>query len=270
MQLRAERATLQHGNQDASVGKATRHAANTQATTRGRTPLTTAQPQPDAPHDPVRGRIRGAITNARRHATTAGILLWAGAGAAYAIHATRTGLPDPTRFAMLESWLIGLGCIGCPLLPLRALARRVRLQAFQAVALVFAALTILLTGLILGGALHYNTLDATFAVILPLAVAIQAVNAADAETHAQRREQASYRAAREDATAAQIDVRYAALANLDRMQAMTVDELAVIIETARGFMDDKQSDQSLTVVPMPTGGARRARAAVNGARRTSV
>ena len=53
-----------------------------------------------------------------------GLAFWGAASVALALHAYHLALPDPVRFSMVDSWLIGLGCLGCPVLALRTLGRR--------------------------------------------------------------------------------------------------------------------------------------------------
>lgn len=191
--------------------------------------------------------------------------MWGAAGTVFAVHASGLGLPDPTRFAMLDSWLIGLACVGCPLMALRDLERRINLQVFAGVTVFCVALAVLLTALILGGALRNDTVDDIFALILPLAGAIQPFNAWDGEVHARRRENVAYRSGRDDATAAQIDLRYAAMAGIDRLEAMAPDALEAHIEYACGILEAKRCEQAphrlASVVELP--GARAA--TVNGA-----
>lgn len=215
------------------------------------------QPSPPtgpAQADPARGGLVPAVDAIRRNAWVIGLGLWAAAGIVFGVHASGAALPDPTRFAMLDSWLIGLGCLGCPLLPLRALARRYNLQAFILVAVFCAALAIMQTALILSGLLHYNTLDATFALILPLAAAIQPFNAADAELHARSREAVAYRLGRQDGTAGLIDLHHAALAGMDRLEGMSPAELDAHIEIAQRILAAKLSTHApLRLVAQPRG-----------------
>lgn len=203
---------------------------------------TTALPELHAPSEPVRGRLERALNYARRHATVGGLLLWAAAGAVFAVHATGVGLPDPTRFAMLDSWLIGLGCVGCPLMAVRDLGRRINLQVFAMISVFCVALAILLTALILGGSLRDNTLDDTFALILALAGAIQLFNAYDGELHARRREVAARQAGREAALSVEVDARYRALSGLERLGQKSVDELVELAGIIDGIIQARRSD----------------------------
>jgi hypothetical protein len=209
----------------------------------------------EAPSEPARGRYDRAIDFTRRHAAAGGLALWAGAAAALAIHSTGTALPDPTRFAMLDCWLVGLGSLGCPVIALRPLGCWLKPQACMLIAAFCFAVALLLTALTLGGALRFNTLDDTFALILSLAVAIQSVNAADAELHGAGRRAAAYQAGRTDEAAEQLEVRYRAVANLDRLDAMGVGELGMLIEVASGLRNAKLCDRgALRLVPAPSGG----------------
>jgi hypothetical protein len=204
-----------------------------------------------APCDPVRGRLQRAINHSRHRARTIGLALWAAALAVFAVHTTGIGIADPTHFSMLDSWLIGLGCIGCPIMVLRDLAARINLQVFEVVAVFCTALAMLLTALILGGALHYNTLDATFALILPLAAAIQATNAYDGEVHARRREQRARRRARLEILAEQYAQSHAALAGLDRLEAMSVEDLEDLVDTAITLIAEKRGEAHILHLPSP-------------------
>lgn len=217
------------------------------------------------PTEPVRGRIDRAIHSARRHARTVGLTLWAAAGTVFALHASGTAFPDSTRFAMLDSWLIGLGCLGCPLMALRDLERRINLQVFGAVTVFCVALATLLTALILGGALRGDTVDDIFALILPLAPAIQALNATDGEVHARRREAAAHQAGREDAVAAQVDQARAALAGLSHLEEMSVGDLYMLAEVVSGLIEKKRCDQPLRLVTDDGGLPRQ----INSAARTA-
>jgi hypothetical protein len=152
---------------------------------------------------------------------------------------------------MLDAWLIGLGCVGCPLMALRDIAERINLQVFEVATVFCAALAILLTALILGGALHYNTLNATFGLILPLAPAIQAFNAYDGEVHARRREQRAYRRGRLEVFAEQYAQGHAALAGLDRLEAMSADDLEDLVDTAKALIAEKRGEAHVLHLPSP-------------------
>lgn len=207
--------------------------------------------------NPVRGRTERAVSYGRRHAWQTGLLLWAGAAAVLGIHSSGIALPDPARFAMLDAWLIGLGCLGCPILPMRSLGRWFSPQTCMMVAVFCFALALLLTALTLGGALHFKPLIATFALILPEAAGIQSINAADAECHAVRRERLAYRRGRVEALAEAIGQRQAVLAGYGQFGAMAVGDLCAVTEPADGAIDNGAPGATILQLSAAANGHRR-------------
>lgn len=212
-----------------------------------------------AQSDPVRGRIDTATDFTRRHAAAGGVALWAASCAVLAAHCSGLALTDPVRFAMLDSWLIGLGCLGCPLLALRAMGRWLTPSSCWLIAAFCFAIALLLTVLTVTGAVHFHTLDATFAVILPEAAAIQAVNAADAERRGARRAGSAYRAGREDVLTEEVDVRCRALAGLERLAGMSVGELTELGGIIDGMLETQCADHRVLRLVAPGGRARASR-----------
>lgn len=174
--------------------------------------------------------IERLLDRSPRATWSTGIALWGASAIALALHANHLALPDPVRFSMLDSWLIGLGCLGCPVLALRSLGRHLTLAACVFIGGIMFTCALLLTALILTGQMHPTPIDASFGLILPEALGIHAVNAADVELRAMRREQAAYRAGRIDALADTLDERYAALAGLEHLGQMDLPALEAIAD----------------------------------------
>lgn len=236
---------------DAAHGDATRPS-------KGDSLSAAANPEPSDPSEPVRGRIQRFKDFNRRRAAAGGLLLWGAAGAALAVHSTGLALPDPMHFALLEIWLIGLGCV----LALRSLDR-VAQPTSKTISLVCFAVALVLTVLMWGHALRFQTLDGTFAAIIPLAIGIQSAINAEAKARGERREQAVRQEGREEEAARQIDVRYAALAGLDRLERMTPAELGVVIDTAQRILGVKLAERSPRALASVSGIGE----AANGSRR---
>jgi len=206
--------------------------------------LLTAPPQADpAQGEPVRGRFARTFGYLRHRPWIAAAALWAAAATVLALHSTRLALPGAARFAMVETWLVGLGCIGaigCPILPMRGPARCLTPQTCRLIAASCFTLALVLTVLTLGGALHFNAISGVFAVILPEAAGIQAANAADCEVQTARREAFAYQRGRLESAAEREDARCAALAGLDRMEAMSVEQLEALVCLAAKLLESKR------------------------------
>lgn len=177
------------------------------------------------------------IEHGPRATWSTGLALWGAGALVLALHAYHLALPDPVRFSILDSWLIGLGCVGCPVLVLRAPGRRLTPTAFLFIGGIMFAFAVLLTALTLTGEMHPNPLDATFGLILPEALGIQAVNAADVELRAQRREAATYRSGRIDALTDTLEQRYAVVAGLDRLGKMDLPRLRALADIVAAHID---------------------------------
>jgi hypothetical protein len=191
--------------------------------------------------EPVRGRIGRTINLHRRHAWILGLALWVGATVTLAVHGTGVGLPDATRFALLDTWLIAAGCAGCPNLALRSLGKYLTPYVCGVIAAMLASAAVLLTALVIGGQMHPLPGTATFGLILLLAGALQALNAAAAETAAAGREKRAARAGRLDALASTYAQSRAALAGIDQLAAMTVAELEALAEAVETLIEVKCS-----------------------------
>jgi hypothetical protein len=170
-----------------------------------------------------------------------GAALWGGSALAFSLHAYHLALPDPVRFSMLESWAIGLGCLGCPVLALRFLGKRLTPTACLFIGAIMFAFAVLLTVLTLAGEMHPDPLDATFGLILPEALGIHAVNAADVELRAARRERAAYQdgyeVGRIDALTDTLEQRYAVVAGLDRLAEMDLPRLKALADIVATHID---------------------------------
>ena len=202
--------------------------------------VSSAGEEPAPPQSTWPGRL---IERSPRATWGAGLALWGASALALALHAYNIAFPDPTRFSMLDSWLIGLGCLGCPILAMRAAGRRLTTTACFFVSGVTFALAALLTGLTLVGEMHPKPLDATFGLILPLALAIHAFNAADVELCAQRRERAAYESGRIDALTDTLELRYAALAGVDRLDEMDLPALKTLADIVAAHITARSSEQ---------------------------
>jgi hypothetical protein len=83
-------------------------------------------------------------------------------------------------FTLGECWLIGLGCVGQPMLALHLLGTEPSPRACERVAVGSYTAAGLVTVLLACGQMHDKVLIAVFLLILPLAFAIQSGNAAQA------------------------------------------------------------------------------------------
>jgi hypothetical protein len=181
-----------------------------------------------------------------------GAALWGAGALALALHANHVALPDPVRFSMLDSWLIGLGCLGCPVLALRALGRRLTPTACLFIGGIMFAFAVMLTALILAGEMHPAPLDATFGLILPEALGIHAVNAADVELRAARREQAAYQRGRIDVLTETLEQRYAAAAGLERLEQIDLPHLRALADIVAAHIAARESEpRALHLVSQP-------------------
>ena len=107
-------------------------------------------------------------------------LLWSAAVVCLILYA-HSRILGPTDFSMVESWLIGLGCIGAPIVALRLLGRFLTPVTALCVAGMLTACAGMLTVLVVTGQIRVAPIVAIFALILPEAGAIHAVNAADSQ-----------------------------------------------------------------------------------------
>lgn len=170
-------------------------------------------------------RLERLIQASPHLAWIVGAAFWVGGILALILHAVGVALCDATTFAILDTWLIGLGCLGCPILAIRTLRRRLTPYVYMLIGAVAAACALLLTILTEIGEMHPDTLDVTFALMLLLAGGIHAVNAADTELHGARAHDEGYQAGRIDALTETLDQRYAALAGIEWIEDLSLGEL---------------------------------------------
>jgi hypothetical protein len=189
--------------------------------------VSTAGSGPQPPQSSFPERL---ITIQPRRAWLVGLTLWGSAALALALHAYGLALPDPTRFAVLECWLLSLGCLGCPILAMRAPGRHLTVYTCVLIGAVSFTIAVLLTALTLVGEMRPHAISGTFGLILPLALGLHAINAADVERRGTREHAAAYQAARIDALTDTLDARYAALAGLERLEQMELPALEALAD----------------------------------------
>jgi hypothetical protein len=158
----------------------------------------------------------------------AGLTFWGGAAVALVLHANGLALPDATRFALLECWLISLGSLCCPALAMRGLGCRVTVYACVLIGAVCFAVAVLLTALTLAGEMRPHAINGTFGLILPLALGLHAINAADVERRGTRERACAYQQGRIDALVGTLDQRYAAVAGLEHLGQMELPALEAL------------------------------------------
>ena len=183
-------------------------------------------PLPVARNQADNGNAHRASRFGRRHAPLGAlILLWGMAAIALTLRGTDNAFPDPTRFALLETWLFGVGSVGCPMLPLRALGQHLTPYICVLMAAVLASAAVVLTVLMASGQMHPRPSTGTFVVLGLVTAAIQALNAADAEKRTRRREERARRQGRLEVLAEMYEQRSSALAALDQLPALSPREL---------------------------------------------
>jgi hypothetical protein len=108
------------------------------------------------------------------------VLLWPAAFGVFIGHVTGVFLAGARGFTLTIIWLIGLGCLGAPFFGVRILGSRLSPFACRVLAAALGSVTVLLSVLFMDGEETPNTITMCFALILPMAAAIQSYNAADA------------------------------------------------------------------------------------------
>lgn len=153
------------------------------------------------------------------HSLRIGVSLWIAAIACLILYANGVMHSDPGRFTMIESWLIGLGCIGVPILPMRLLGRYLNpLTCIVASGCLFAGAAVF-TSIIISGMLPLSPIVSTFVLIIPEALAIHAANAAIVLVREQRIQREAHKMQRS---------KYSA--NLSRLKTEHGEELARLNE----------------------------------------
>lgn len=131
-------------------------------------------------HQPITGRrlaeIATGITN--RRAGSIGVVFWAVGILALVLYATNVITSD-LDFAMIDTWAIGAGCVGSPILALRLFGRTLTPYVSVLVGCCSFVAAAVLTALTAIGQMRPGALTITFSLVLFLALGTHALNSAD-------------------------------------------------------------------------------------------
>ncbi|HZP55016.1 hypothetical protein [Actinocrinis sp.] len=193
-------------------------------------------------------RARAVLISAGSLAT------WPASALLILLHARGAVIASPRAFAVAWTWLVALGCLGCPVYGLRLFGNRLSPSVARHVGILFAGVAVILTGLIATGQLHPRTTIIYASLILPMAIAIQAFNAAEVLC----REQRAYEAGRRDALADALRERTAVAEVLRRLDDATLEDLerehealGMIVDAARRDARRPGSRPDLRALPRP-------------------
>lgn len=126
------------------------------------------------------GSIQNESTGRINGIGIAALSMWPAAFLVFLGHVSHLIFGRACTFTLTIIWLIGVGCLGAPFYGVRALGRRLTPHTCRFFAGIFAGITVLLTILFIVGEERASLPDMTFALILPMALAVQSYNAADA------------------------------------------------------------------------------------------
>jgi hypothetical protein len=124
----------------------------------------------------------GPTTTARQRATinTIALATWPGGTLVLALHVAHLAFTNDQVFSVTAIWLLGIGCCGCPAFALRVLGHWTTPRVCAYIAAAFGGSALMLTLLAAIGYIHPAPADLIIGLIILLAFAIQAFNAADA------------------------------------------------------------------------------------------
>jgi hypothetical protein len=186
---------------------------------------------------------------------------WPAAGLLVLLHARGDALTGPRAFALVWTWLVALGCLGCPAFALRLLGRRLSPPAARQIGFLFTGAALLVTALIAAGQLNPPTAILYAILILPMAIAIQALNGGEVLD----RERRAYERGRQDALAGQLRERTAVAAALRQFTDAELaalerehEALGMIVEARRRDLATAPSTNghALHALPDPRGTGR--------------
>lgn len=123
--------------------------------------------------------ILGRLTDRRpRLAGGIGLGFWISAVAVLILRANHIGPRNPAAFVLAETWLVGGGSIGVPVLILNFLGPRLSIRTLELIGAACFAAAAIVTVFVATGQSRMDTWTSAFILIMPLAMGIQAVNGA--------------------------------------------------------------------------------------------
>lgn len=129
--------------------------------------------------DPRPRSILGRLTDRRpRLASGIGLGFWVGAITVLILHANHIGPQGLATFMFVDSWLIGAGCIGVPVLILNLLGPRLSVRALEMIGGACFTGAVIVTAFVCAGQTRMETWTAVFILIMLLAMGIHALNGA--------------------------------------------------------------------------------------------
>ncbi len=189
-------------------------------------------------------------------AAAASLATWPAAALLLLLYAHGVGITSPGAFAAVWTWLVALGCLGAPVYGLRVAGRRLTAHNARHVGLLFTGAALIATALIATGQLRPRTAVVYAGLILPMAIAVQALNGAEVL----RREQRAYERGRRDTLAGQLGERAALAETLRRFDDATIEDLerehealGLIVEAKRHGRSHTPGNGSLHALPDPRG-----------------
>ncbi len=177
-----------------------------------------------------------------RIAAAASLATWPAAALLLLLYSHRAGITSPRAFAVAWTWLVALGCLGAPVYGLRAAGRRLSATGARHIGLLFTGVTLATTALFATGQLHPRIGVLYASLILPMAIAVAALNGAEVL----RREQHAYERGRRDALAGQLEGRAALAETLLRFDDATLEELEREHEALRLIVEAKRRGRAHT------------------------
>lgn len=164
---------------------------------------------------------------------------WPVCGLLILLHVRYGVLPSARVFAVVWTWLVALGCVGCPVYGLRLLGDRLTTACARHVGLVFTGVSLLVTALLATGQLHPRTPIVYAALILPMAIAIQGLNGAETLDRAE----SAYQRGRRDALRDTLQDRRALAAALTELGDTELDQLVREHEVLGRIIDARAGDE---------------------------
>jgi len=173
-----------------------------------------------------------------RAATASSLTCWIGAILVLALHANGIEIRGDRGFLFTDSWLIGLGCVGVPVLVLNLLGRHLNPRILELIAAACFTGGIVVTGFMATGQSHMDPWTTCFLLILFLAMGIQALNGAYG---LDRRQQAIEKVRAEEAARRAEDLQASYLAGIiaaHDAQRRRSDELSRLLELPTGEIQE--------------------------------
>lgn len=166
-------------------------------------------------------RSPGSASRTPRLGPALGAGTWPLSGLLVLFHVRNDLLHDPRQFAVAWTWLVAVGCLGVPVYGLRVLGDRLTAAACRTVGMCATGASLLITALVVTGQLAPRTPILYASLILPMAIAIQGLNGAEALARRQR----AYERGRHDAYAEILQDRRALAQALAEMNDSELEDL---------------------------------------------